>query len=210
MCVVGHYAYVRTRAGGLLVFDLSNPAAPRRVGGCAAPGSVGHPAVLGQYLYLAASDRGLQVFDVSNPASPGQVFACPPIHGASRDVVVSGGRAYVTETRYSEVAPGWLSWLVIYDLQNPASPTLLGNYTGPGLFQDVTLVGGYAYLAERGSNPFDECRLEVIDVNNPAQPRRVWQSEPQGYWGGIAVAGNYACILAEVYRLRQQIPVGTV
>jgi len=53
VAVEGSYAYVAAGTGGLYIFDVSDPADPQRVGGCATPGWAHRVAVSGNYAYVA-------------------------------------------------------------------------------------------------------------------------------------------------------------
>jgi hypothetical protein len=77
----------------LQVYDISDPAAVRRVATAKVPPAQAL-AVDGPLLYLAAGTEGLQVFDVSNPSNPvaAASFRMP---GAARDVAVAGGLVLV-------------------------------------------------------------------------------------------------------------------
>ena len=57
--VVGHYAYVALGRGGLTIVDVSNPAAPRLVGGYDTSGSAHGVAVADGYAYVADGSAGL-------------------------------------------------------------------------------------------------------------------------------------------------------
>jgi hypothetical protein len=78
--------------------------------------------------------------------------------------------------------------LFILDVSSPAQPVLTGR-TGllPGVIQDVTVVGNYAYVADGG--------LSIIDVTNPAFPiQKGFYDTPGDYSPSIAVSGDYAFI----------------
>jgi hypothetical protein len=52
----------------------------------------------------------------------------------------------------------------------------------------VAVSGHYAYVADGGAG------LQVIDVSDPANPRRVGGYDTPGYAGGVAVSGHYAYV----------------
>ncbi len=58
-------------------------------------------------------------------------------------------------------------------IASTTNPVLIGSWPGQGSTFDVTVSGGYAYLAEGNG------RLEVIDVSNRAAPRKVGEYECQ-------------------------------
>jgi hypothetical protein len=81
---------------GLQVINVSNPANPQRVGGCATLENALRVVVNGNFAYVADGGGGLQVIDVSNPANPqrmgGHITA-----GHASGVAVSGNYAYVAD-----------------------------------------------------------------------------------------------------------------
>ena len=68
--VVGSLAYAAIGEGGLAIFDVRDPAAPKRLGGFDTDGSARGVQVVGTLAYVADQYAGLQVIDVSNPAAP--------------------------------------------------------------------------------------------------------------------------------------------
>jgi len=70
--VVAHgYAYIAASGAGMLVVDVSNPVAPREIGGYETPGRADNLVVDGRYVYLVDGD--LRIIDVADPASPSLV-----------------------------------------------------------------------------------------------------------------------------------------
>ena len=69
--MVGNYAYVADSVlNGLVIVDVSNPAAPTLKGSYDTTGYSYGVAVEGNYAYVADGDNGLLIVDVSNPAAP--------------------------------------------------------------------------------------------------------------------------------------------
>jgi hypothetical protein len=62
----------------------------------------------------------------------------------------------------------------------------VGGYNTEGSAQAVAVAGDYAYVADGAAG------LQVIDIRDPANPRRVGGYGTSGYASGVAVAGNYA------------------
>ena len=75
-----------------------------------------------------ASDFAFRILDVSNPASVSQLWQYEIATGYPTSVFVDGNTAYLTT--YS-------TGLLIFDVTNPASPTLLGNYAPSSKIWDV-------------------------------------------------------------------------
>lgn len=74
-----------------------------------------------------------------------------PVYG---DLAVRGQYAYVTRNN---------GGLLVFDLNNPSAPVLVGTYDSPGFAKDVTVAGDYAYMA-------DGSALLILDVANPLGP----------------------------------------
>lgn len=89
--VVGQRAYVALGDGGLVVFDVSDPANWVPAGACDTPGYALSVAVAGSYAYVADDYYGLEVIDVSNPTN----CVCVAGYGMGRNaygVAVVGDR----------------------------------------------------------------------------------------------------------------------
>jgi hypothetical protein len=81
--------------------------------------------------------------------------------------------------------------LVILDISNPASPTVVGKTPPlPDLVESVAVVGGIAYLAN------DDGGLRVVDVSTPANPTEVGFYDTPGSAHDVAVADGYAYVAA--------------
>jgi type II secretory pathway pseudopilin PulG len=74
----------------------------------------------------------------------------------SADVFTSGNFAYSADATV----------LRIYDISNPAVPTLTGSYTAAGTINGVYVSGNFAYLATGA----DTAELTIVNISNPASP----------------------------------------
>ncbi len=85
----------------------------------------------------------------------------------------------------------------IYDLSNPASPTLIDTYTyaGSGQAVGMNVSGKYAYVAD-GAVYGDQywAGFHIIDVSNPTSPVLVGENIIQTAQGHPAVNGNYVYV----------------
>ena len=138
-----------------MLFDVSNPVNPQRVGSYTASGSrISAVALSGHYAYLAESFErgrplsGLEVIDVSNPANPQRVGGYATSGGVYPAVAVSGHYAYV-----ARFDGGGL----VIDISNPAHPQQAGGYATSRFANDMVVSGNHAYVA-------DSSGLQVIDV----------------------------------------------
>ena len=163
IAVAGQYAYISAFNAGLLIYDVSNPSAPRLVSRTV----VGtHPyglAIRGQYAYVThfdynASNSTLAIYDVSQPARPSLVGSMP-IAIASKSLVVAGPYAYIT-------GDGMLNFQVV-DVSDPARPVAAGSLGVNGYYQkSVAVAGDYAFVAYSYSGG----GLQVFDVSDPNKP----------------------------------------
>lgn len=115
---------------GVRLFDLADPAAPRRLGTLQGEGfgepyfSVHNLTWSADHLYL--SDNGLDampIVDVSDPTRPVEVARYTPPEGNVHDQTVVGDRAYVA----------WWRGFAVLDVTDPASPVVLAEHSDPEL-----------------------------------------------------------------------------
>jgi len=120
--VVGDYAYLADYGfGGLLVLDVSNPAAPVYVGEYDLPGRMMYAVrVSGEYAYLADRNNGLYVFDVTDPTAPEIVSSLIGINNLW-NLDIRGD--YLLLSSMEGV------WLV--NVSNPADPLIVAVYKTP-------------------------------------------------------------------------------
>jgi len=183
VAVAGDYAYVADREdGGLRIVDVSIPVDPMEVGSYDTPGSAKGIAVSssGCYAYMADGSEGLLILLFTGGGGPCNVEFVGHIGGTTCAVAVQGDYAYFGE------GPR----LVILDISNPASPTVVGKTPLlPDIVQGMAVAGGYAYVADGWDGG-----LRVVDVSNPANPTEVGFYNTPGYADGVAVAGDYTYV----------------
>ncbi len=167
----GH-VYLADGNRGIKVFDISDPRRPVQVASVQTEYAVDLAA--GDSLLLVADgDGGTVIFDIAD-ISPVRIARLPS--GNTRCVTVEDSKTYVV---------GSLG-LQIYDLGNPADPSLLGAYdTGYG--ERVSVSGRYAYIAEgiRG--------MSILDVGDPTSPYVVSEFENR-FAVDVQVMGEYALV----------------
>jgi DNA-binding beta-propeller fold protein YncE len=147
LCYSGNRLYIAAREAGLEIWDITNPAAPTRLGYCNTPSYAYGVAVSGNYAYVADGWAGLRIINVSNPQSPFEAgyYDTP---GWALGVAVSGNYAYVADGG---------AGLRIINVSNPQSPFEAGYYDTPGWAYGVAVSGNYAYVADR------EAGLRIIE-----------------------------------------------
>jgi len=95
-------------------------------------------------------------------------------------VAVSGNYAYV----------GYSTSMAIFNITNPAAPTLVGTYAVGAAVNGITVSGNYAYLATSGLTN----QLLIVNVSNPATPTLTSGLLVVDSTAGksVAVSGTYA------------------
>ncbi|MHB1037580.1 MAG: Ig-like domain-containing protein, partial [Pirellulales bacterium] len=181
VAIVGTRAYVADGYAGLVIIDVTNPAAPVRRGGYDTSGYSKDVAVSGTLAYVADSSAGLQIIDVSNPAAPKQVGGYDT-SGSALGVAVSGTVAYVADEN---------AGLVILDVTDPAASVRLGGYNTSGFAYGVAIVGTLAYVADYDAG------LVIVDVSDPTVPRRLGALDINGLVYDVAVFGTRAYLAAD-------------
>lgn len=162
---------------GFQIYDLSNPASPVLRGAAISPGFVKQTERAGNLLYVADLFNGWQIVDVTDPTRP-RLVSWDPFYAS--DVQVAGNRAYLGGTA-----------LRVYDVTNPASPTLLGSYPVVNGATDLEVSGSTAYI----NNFFG---VTILDVSNPANIRplsEIRQADETDTVDALAVEGALAYVL---------------
>jgi hypothetical protein len=172
--VAGSYAYLASRAAGLSVVDVSDPANPSIVGRCDVPGTTSSLCVAESYAYLAAAEGGVQIISVIDPANPRRVSEWRPVMASA--VGPGGANGMVTSVRvrgnvaFALWLPPWGGCVALtaLDVSDPASPQVLSQNALPGMFGEgyyANAVGGisgdYAFVIARDS-------LTTVDISNPS------------------------------------------
>lgn len=151
-CVVGNYAYLGF-AGVIAIFDVTNPAFPKKVGFAITPGTVVDFCRRGNYLYCGNyPESSLQVFDITNPTAP-NLIASIAVDGYRLDV--EGNYLYAEDGLDVRV----------YDVTIPSNPIPLSDIPSTNVHSiyDIEAAGAYLYVGRNAS-------LQIVDVTNPASP----------------------------------------
>jgi len=75
----------------------------------------------------------------------------------------------------------------VFSLADEVTVTQVGHW-GSGSYQDVVVVGNYAYVAAGRTG------IDIIDISNPASPTLVSQYDTSGPARDVFVDGNFAYV----------------
>jgi hypothetical protein len=215
------YAYLGAMTQGVLILDVSNPAAPTLVTTFLPgvnfprpnPTAVQRPnarglALVGDRLYIADDAGGLRIADVSDRLHPREIGRCVnPAMGtkqqAYNNVAVNGSYAYVAVD---------YAGLEVLDVSDPAHIQQVGWWNpwhadtpanlwlnSPGHTNQIALDAAHAlvYLSAGDSE------LQVVDVSDPRHPVLAAEhgrpKDGRGTWG--LALGDTAVYLADITAL---------
>jgi hypothetical protein len=164
--VAGHYAYVSARESGIYIYDISNPADPKKVSELVPTDDAWHQVwVKDQTMYIASSKKGVLLYDVSNPAAPLALKSFPSDAPDVRSVTGDGTWLYAA-------APFPNAEVLVFDATNSRELVVAKRYfveqTLPALGDrpyEVTVRDGKLYVSHWTYG------LAVSDVSNPKQPK---------------------------------------
>ena len=177
----GNYLYVADGASGLLILDVSNPAAPALKGSYNPGTDFRNVAVSGNFAYLPAG-TGTAIVNVTNPTSPSLAAQAP----ATGRIVVQGQYAYATQN----------DGLRIIDVSDPYNPTSRG-FLSIGSSRKISVSGQYAFVT---TNPTSAVhRITITNPDSPVSagtystggdvPLAVGSRLYLGIWFGVQVIG---------------------
>jgi hypothetical protein len=154
----GSHAYV---AGGrtLAVIDLSDPAAPRRVGAYTFPEQIWSFRLVGQYAYVAANFFGLGILDVTNPASP-TLRASFKTPGQAKGVAIVGTTVFVADH---------MSGVDVVDVSSLDKLVGRGSFFVDGYARDVAASSRFGVAVDAPTG------LYVLDPSRPGEPEAAGQ-----------------------------------
>ncbi|MFY2558906.1 LVIVD repeat-containing protein [Corallococcus terminator] len=187
---------------GTAIYDVTNAREPVRLGGhvndSLGPSAVSYPhdaTSLNHLLFVSHWNAGLLILDATDPSNVKRLGAYTPPHATSHTSRV----AYINNNLIAfEAGEGWGSHLRVLNLNDPANPTLIGEYKlSPEVsIHNMELVGGRLYLTHYQHG------VRVLDVSRPARPRELayfntWRETDPHYSGspyigaiGIRVPGD--------------------
>lgn len=166
----GNYAYLASwfTSGGVQIFDISNPDAPRYVANYMPANSKNMQglAVLNGIGYFASdSGGGVHIVNLADPAHPALITRITSAQGgydSVHDLTLDGnGHLFIPDYRFSSTVQVW-------NVMNPAAPfletTMLGTDTSS--VHDVTVKGNRLFMAGWGGT-VDIWDITNIDLQTP-------------------------------------------
>ena len=172
----GDYLYT---AGGdnLSVYELSDPANPRKLRSLGGFGQCRQMAISDGILYLTARNYGLWILSLKKPALPKVITRFDTLELAT-GLAVHGNYAFVTERIFG---------IEVIDCRDPYHPRHISQICSDEA-QSAFFHKGKLYAGEWGS-----CRLSVFDYANPYAPELVAQYPLGGFGDGVAIQDDICC-----------------
>ena len=153
VAVSGNLVCVADSLSGLRTFDVTVPSAPVGLGGYDTSGQALDVALTNNVACVADGTGGLKLVSIADPNAPTLIATCA-LPGVANAVAVWGTLAVVTD-----------GGLRLVDISHPATPVLVGSYTGlGGAAKGVAMQGNVAWVTAGASG------LYAIDVSDPVSP----------------------------------------
>ncbi|MFC4221117.1 LVIVD repeat-containing protein [Flagellimonas marina] len=174
---------VEAQNGGFVFredFALANDAS----GGTGQGGSLARFKIVNDYLY-AVDSHNINVFNISdleNPQNLDDVYA-----GFDIETIFYNG---------TYLFLGSMRGMYIYDIADPAAPSLISEFEHGTACDPVVVDGDYAYVTLRGGNGCGatESGLFIVDISNIENPELVVQYPMDGPYGlGIKGEKIFVC-----------------
>ncbi len=152
--MVGDRAYVLQLGEGLLILDITKPAAPSLLGNYRSGSDPVALAVSGFRIYLALENGTVEILDATSPVDV-------EVLGSYVALEVASGLAVVGEQVFLAVGSEGLE---IVDIADPAHPVQVSHAALAGYATAVAVAGDQVYVAAA------EAGLQVVDVWSPSSP----------------------------------------
>jgi hypothetical protein len=166
------WPYLFVASYEFLVLDISNPTSPIQIGCCPDDSYINNRIdILGNLAFTSDSDYEINIIDISVPQTP-TFLSQWYLPEFPYNICAYGSKIYVpTETR-----------IIIYDIQNPAAPTITGSLSSNAVSIDV--MNDIAYVCEGGG-------LLVVDVSDSSNPQEIAALDRTGSIFDVAVFDSY-------------------
>jgi hypothetical protein len=155
----------------LAILSVEDPARPKKVGKLENVGNLRQVVVRGDVAYITAREDGLFVVDVSDRTSP-ELLSHYDTTEFATGIALSGQFAFVAQR--------WFG-VEIVDISDPAKLRHV-SVVRVGEAQSCVVSDGYLY-----AGAWEECRVAICDVRNPANPKVIAEVELNGRGDGLCV-----------------------
>jgi hypothetical protein len=163
-------------AGGLTVWDATNPLSPKQVKYLHMPQLVGFPCgavnVVGNLMVVSGSydaNAGHVLLDISNPVNPIILDVIRRSGPSTYTALINGGRLYNGSSNIGSASARNLS---IYDLRDPLRITLLRDVPLPvgsgGLARAIWIQDNFAHAADPVGNKY--MKVDIANFTIAASP----------------------------------------
>ncbi|MDY0165042.1 MAG: hypothetical protein RBS80_00775 [Thermoguttaceae bacterium] len=166
----GEYLYM-LQDRNLAILSVKDPARPAVVGRLDDVGNLRQIAVRGNLAFITAREDGLFVVDITDRTAPKLLSHYDTIEFAT---------GIALEDHYAFIAQRWFG-VEIVDISDPANLRHV-SVVRVGESQSCVVSDGYLYVGA-----WDERRVAVCDVRNPAEPKQVAMIRLHGKGDGLCV-----------------------
>jgi hypothetical protein len=147
------------------------------------------------YAYVAAGTWGLRVLSLEDPANPVEVGNYEPSYGCYIEPAVEGNYAYVP----------YNGRLMVLSVDDPANPVEVGSYEPEGEHPSVgtpAIHGPYSYLVTVPNFLDDDSYLDILSLEDPANPVEVDSCTPPDEPSALRIAGSLLFVMDRYFGLR--------
>ena len=168
---------LQLNSGEIIVLDLSDPRAPRRIAGYSGLGTPHH---------IVYADGHIHFFNVNDLVT---VLVEPAAVRRLGEIKTSGEfRDLFSYGATHLLAANFPTGVDILNINNPAQPQLASHYP-LRLPESVTVSGNTAAFTG------DTTNLHLVDIANPAAPQKIGSDDFYGYWlADVALAGRHVLV----------------
>jgi len=102
--------------------------------------------------------------------------------------------SFALTDRYVFAADGMRGLKIVSHQDTLEAPRLVGKFVGPEALDGVTMAGNLAVFRDRSWWPPYLCRLQVVDMSNPASPMHLGTYHASGYVGATVAHGDFVYV----------------
>lgn len=159
--VVANIAYAVLQWKGLVIFDVSNPAAPFLVSSLDLQSQTWDVEIENNIAYIANGYSGLFIVDVSNNSSPEFISSLPLPY--ANDVEIRDNVVFITDGNEG---------LVVVDISDLESPKRINTLSTDGVANHLQIIDNTAFVSDRING------LIIVDISDPTSPTIIKKFSP--------------------------------